>query len=129
LKNKLGKGEKMVINIAERGKSTRNTNLELALKKAETRFVNNTDGREIKSQIVFNVQNHYSEPLLNVADYFCWSIQRVFEKGEIRYYNYLSDRIPVIIDLYDSEKYNNWKNYYNPKNPLTSENKISPPLH
>lgn len=83
------------------------------------------------AEIVFNVQNNNTEPLLNIADYFCWSIQRVFEKGETRYYNYLMEKIPVVIDLYDSDKYKQkgWKNYYGPKNPLTAANKISPLLH
>jgi hypothetical protein len=129
LKNKFKKECKLVINVAERGKSTRNANLELALKKAESRFINNTSEKEMKTEIVFNVQNHVTEPLLNVADYFCWAIQRVFEKGETRYYNFLSEKIPVVIDLYDKENYKGWKNYYGVKNPLTDKNKISPLLH
>ncbi len=129
LKNKFQKEQRLVINVAERGKSTRNANLDLELKKAETRFLNSSGGKEVKAAIVFNVQNNTTEPLLNIADYFCWSIQRVFEKGEPRYYNYLMEKIPVVIDLYDSTKYVGWKNYYGPKNPLTAENKISPPLH
>ncbi len=119
----------MVINVAERGKCTRNANLESALKKAETRFIGTTGGKDVKAEIVFNVQNHRTEPLLNIADYFCWSIQRVFEKGETRYYNFLAEKIPVVIDLYDSDNYTGWKNYYGPKNPLSVKNKISPPLH
>jgi len=129
LKNKFQKERRLVINVAERGKSTKNANLDLALKKAERRFLETKAGKEVKAVIVFNVQNNITEPLLNIADYFCWSVQRVFEKGETRYYNYLADKMPVIIDLYDSEKYSEWRNYYNPKNPLTAANKISPPLH
>ncbi len=81
LKNKLKKEHRLVINVAERGKSTKNANLELALKKAERRFLETKTGMEVKAEIVFNVQNNNTEPLLNIADYFCWSIQRVFEKG------------------------------------------------
>jgi hypothetical protein len=32
-----------------------------------------------------NEINPLQEPLLNVADYLCWTIQRVFERGETRY--------------------------------------------
>lgn len=71
------------------------------------------------------MQNHYSEPLLNIADYFCWSIQRVFEKGDIRYYNFLKDKISLVIDIYDKPKYKGSKHYYNNKdNPLTKNNLI-----
>jgi hypothetical protein len=46
------------------------------------------------------VQTHYTEALLNVADYLCWSVQRVFERGETRYYDFLGDRINLVVDLY-----------------------------
>jgi hypothetical protein len=119
----------MVLNIAQRGKSTRNAVLEMARLKAEKRFTDSSEGKEAKTEIVFNIQNHITEPLLNVADYFCWAVQRVFERGETRYYDFLLNQIPVVIDLYDQENYANWENTYGPKKPLTAEKKISPPLH
>ena len=81
--------------------------------------------------MVFNIQNPHTDPLLNVADYFCWAIQRVFEKGEMRYYNYLREKISLVVDLYDpaAGASNSWSNYYKPMRPLTALNKISPPLH
>lgn len=146
LKNKLNKEDKMVLHIAERGKSTKNINLELALEKSKERLASSTNlknlqktedwwnveyvsRKDIKSTVVFNVTQPLQEPLLNVADYFCWAVQNVFEKGEVRYYNFLKEKISLVIDLYDSEKYKDWKNYYGPKNPLMAQNKISPPLH
>jgi hypothetical protein len=146
LKNKLNKKERMVLHVAERGKSTKNNNLELALEKAKQRLANATNyknimnteewwnlehltRRDINTNVVFNVTQPLKDPLLNIADYFCWAIQNVFEKGEVRFYNYLQEKISVVIDLYDSEKYTDWKNYYGPKNLLTAENKISLPLH
>jgi len=130
IKNKLQKDEKLILHISERGKSTKNKNLEIALKKAIQRWKNNPNtSEEIKTDVIFNVNYPTKEPLLNLADYFCWSVQRVFEKGETRYYNELKDKISVVIDLYDKENYKDWKNYYNPKNPLTPKNKINPSLH
>ncbi|MEZ4941148.1 MAG: DUF3800 domain-containing protein [Saprospiraceae bacterium] len=120
LKNKLNKKGKMVLNIASRGKTTRNHNLQLALEKAQTR----NKRKSATTQILFNVQNHRVEPLLNVADYFCWSIQRVFERGEVRYYNFLKDRVSLVVDLYDSKNYRNSQNYYKPQKPLTANNKV-----
>lgn len=146
LKNKLNKEERLVLHIAERGKSTKNHNLELALEKAKERLASSTNfkniinsddpmeidfisRKDILANVVFNVTQPIQEPLLNVADYFCWAVQNVFEKGETRFYNYLKEKISLVIDVYDTEKYDNWKNYYGPRNPLTAENKISPPLH
>jgi len=145
LKNKLQKGEKLVLNIAEKGTSTKNQNLTLALEKAKERFIENQKRKnsdlavpgqmplikrsDIKSAIVFNETNPIQEPLLNIADYLCWALQRIFEKGETRYYDHVKEKISLIIDIYDKEKYEGFKNYYTPKQPLTAENKISPPLH
>jgi hypothetical protein len=130
LKNKLSKHVKLVMHISERGKSTKNHNLELAFLKAKQRFTSTNENKEMKTKVVFNVNYPTRDPLLNLADYFCWTIQRVFERGEIRYYNFLKDQIKLVIDLYDTDKYSNWKNYYdNKKNPLTAENKISPLKH
>lgn len=130
LKNKLSKGEKLILHISERGKSTKNNNLDLALKKAIQRFKKaKGEDKEVKTEVIFNVNYPTNDPLLNVADYFCWAIQRVFEKGETRYYNFLKEKISLVIDIYDDNKYEKWGNYYNPKNPLTPQNKISLPLH
>jgi hypothetical protein len=126
LKNKLDLDTTLILNIAQRGSSTRNSNLVLALEKASGRYVYHHPDKRISTKIVFNIQNPVKEPLLCIADYCCWAIQRVFERGEIRYYNYLMNKISLVIDLYDSTKYEGSANYYTKKNPLTSENKISP---
>ena len=130
LKNKLSKHDKLVVHISERGKSTKNHNLELAFLKAKQRFSKINRNNQSKTKVVFNVNYPTKDPLLNLADYFCWSIQRVFERGEIRYYNFIKDQIKLVIDLYDTENYEEWRNYYdNQKNPLTVNNKISPLKH
>jgi hypothetical protein len=148
LKNKLGIADRLVLHIAERGKSTKNANLNLALEKAKERLAHAMNQKTIKDEenvlgiigklvsrkdiqanIVFNVTRPVQEPLLTIADYFCWVVQNVFEKGEVRYYNYVKEKISLIVDLYDEEKYEEMKNYYTPNNPLTPENKISPLLH
>lgn len=129
LKNKLELGDKLVLNIARRGSSTRHTTLSMALDKATRRFAKKYPDKQIETKVVFNIQSPIKEPLLNVADYFCWAIQRVFERGEIRFYEFLIDKISLVIDLYDREKWEGSRNYYTRKNPLTAQNKISPPLH
>lgn len=126
LKNKFQSGGKLVLNIAERSSSTSINNLNFALEKAKKRYLNNNPDKELKTNVFFDVQTQTNEPLLNVADYVCWTIQRVFEKGETRYYNYLEEKISLIIDLYDQEKYLRNGNYYSHRNKLTDKNKISP---
>lgn len=127
LKNKFLTNDKLILHVSERGKSTKNNNLELALKKAIQRFENNKkENHSVFTKIIFNVNYPTNEPLLNLADYFCWTVQRVFEKGETRYYEFIKEKISLVIDLYDTKNYVGFKNYYSPKNPLTKENKKNP---
>ena len=127
IKNKFMHGDKLVLNIASRGSSTGNQTLELALKKAVSRAKKKNTPDEFKTELCFNVQNHYTEPLLNIADYMCWAVQRVFERGEIRYYDFIKEKVALVVDLYDSDRYDNFGNYYLKGKWLTAENKLSPP--
>jgi len=103
---------------------TRNSNLQAGLDKAISRSRTKNSARPVTTRVVFNVQNHYAEPLLNVADYFCWAVQRVFERGEMRYYNYLRSKISLVVDLYDEANYANSGNYYTPRKPLQETNRL-----
>ncbi len=130
LKNKFQSYDKLILHVSERGQSTKHTNLNLALAKAKQRFFEKNRKEKMKTQIEFDVQPPTREPLLNLADYLCWAVQRVFEKGEIRYYNLIKEKISLVVDLYDENKIKGWGNYYdNKKNPLTPGNKISPLIH
>lgn len=150
LKNKVSQDHRMVLTIVERGKTTRNTTLATALQSARERYVGTQNRKsvtkrmreallpfqdmivtnDLKANVVFNIQNPHTDPLLNIVDYFCWAVQRVFEKGEMRYYNYLREKISLVVDLYDpTAGAGKWHNYYKPGHPLTALNKISPPLH
>ncbi|HUX58535.1 MAG TPA: DUF3800 domain-containing protein [Bacteroidales bacterium] len=124
LKNKLNKYHSLVLNIATRKKCTTHNNLQTGLTKALERAKTKNPCVENGCKVVFNIQEPTNEPLLNIADYFCWAVQRVFEKGEIRYYDFIYDKISLIIDLYDKKKFQGSKNYYTKRNRLTKENQL-----
>ena len=126
IKKRIKRIGKLVLNVAARGSSTRDKVLTEALTIANQRALKRWSQEDLKSHVVFNVQTPRTEPLLNIADYLCWAVQRVFEKGETRYYNYLQERIRLVVDLYDSDRYEGYQNYYDKKNPLTAKNKLSP---
>lgn len=98
------------------------------MNKARERFAKKEDAAVISSEVVFNVQNPRTEPLLCVPDYLGWTVQRVFERGDTRYYDFVRERISLVVDLYDAEKYEGSQNYYTPRKPLNAENKIGPPV-
>lgn len=128
LKNRLKRAGTLVFNIAQRGSSTREKVLTDALKLATDRAAKRWGGENLKARVVFNVQNPRSEPLLTVSDYLCWAVQRVFETGEVRYYNYLAEKIRLVVDLYDRDRYEGSRNYYDKRNRLTPGNKLGPPV-
>jgi hypothetical protein len=127
IKNRLTKRHRLVLNVAARGSSTRAKNLEEALKKALMRAGRKWGTEQLQTEAVFNVQTPLTEPLLCVADYLNWAVQRVFEKGETRFYDYLRERIRLVVDLYDHDLYSGSANYYDhQRNPLTTRNKLGP---
>ncbi|MGB6221467.1 hypothetical protein [Haloferula sp.] len=128
IKRRLKRPQRMILNIAERGSSTRARILDQALEKAVGRASKRWESDELKGEVVFNVQTPSREPLLAVPDYLGWAIQRVFERGQTRYYDYLQDRIRLVVDLYDASRYQGSRNYYDRRNPLTTKNKIDPQI-
>jgi hypothetical protein len=52
-----------------------------------------------------------------------WVVYRAFTKGEMRYFDFMREKISLVVDLYDSANYPN--TYYTKKNPFDA-NKISP---
>ena len=126
IKNRLKRAGTLVLNVAERGSSTREKVLMKALELAKARAAKKMASEDLKTRVVFNVQNPRTEPLLTVSDYLRWAVQRVFEKGETRHYDYLAEKIRLVVDLYDRDKYEGYRNYYDKKNPLTAANKIGP---
>lgn len=126
IKSRLKRAGTLVLNVAERGSSTREKVLTEALRLATERAAKKWGGENLKARVVFNVQTPRTEPLLTVSDYLCWAVQRVFEQGDVRHYNYLAEKIRLVVDLYDREKYEGSRNFYDKRNPLTAENKIGP---
>jgi len=122
LKNKLNSYERLVLNISHRSKCTSHTNLQKGLMKAVHRANSISPEKANSCTVVFNVQQPTTEPLLNISDYFCWAIQRVFERGETRYYDYISEQVAMVQDIYDFEKWESGRNYYNRKRKLSSDN-------
>jgi len=126
IKNRLKRPGTLVLNIAERGSSTREKVLTAALQLAKERAGKKWGESSLQTRIVFNIQNSRTEPLLTVSDYLCWAVQRVFEQGEVRYYNYLLEKIRLVVDLYDRDRYIDSRNYYDRNHPLTAKNKLGP---
>lgn len=92
--------DKLVLNIAHRSRCTTHSNLEKGLQKATAIAKNKYPDTGNSCEIVFNVQKPTTEPIINIADYFLWALQRKIERGEKRYADYLDKQINSVIHLY-----------------------------
>lgn len=120
--NQLHKADKIVIYFSVRANRARQIPLEEAIRTATLAF---EEKWKIKvcSDIEIFPQKPEGEPCLQVIDYMNWAVQRVFVKKEIRYLDFVKEKISLIVDVYDFEKHP--KNYYNRKNAFDL-NKTSP---
>ena len=120
--NQLHKSERNIIYFSVRGNRARQIPLEDAIRKAVLTFEKEWKVK-INSDINILPQRPEGESCLQVVDYMNWVVQRAFIKEEIRYFNFVKNKISLIVDIYDFDKYP--KNYYSRKN-VFAVNKISP---
>lgn len=105
------------ITFARRGKSIRNAALLQALNKAKENFTKKS-GRKISTAL--HVISNYpsNEACLQVADYCLWALQRLYERHEERYFDYIRNKFIRIIDL-DDKREKDYGVYYDERNQLT----------
>jgi len=120
--NKLHTSTKNKIYYAKRGNRVRQEPISSAIQTAVLTFEKKWKTK-INSEIKIQAQILSGEPCLQVVDYMNWAMQRAFIKKEIRYFNFVREKISYLVDIYDFDKYP--KNFYNSKNPF-EVNKISP---
>lgn len=99
--DKVNHHENLVLNIARRSACTTHSNLERGLKNAEIIARSSCSEGLTECKMVFNIQEPTFEPIINIADYFLWALQRKLEKNEARYVNYLGVRIKSLRFLYE----------------------------
>ena len=111
------------IYFSKMGNIVRENNMKEALKKAEESFSKKWNTHN-KNKIRTLIQEPSQVTLLQVIDYVIWTINRVYEKNDSRYYNFIKEKISLIIDIFDKDKYPNI--YYDNKKNVFDIKKISP---
>ena len=113
-KNVLHRSENNIIYFSKRGSRNRQKPLENAIEHAKDSFERKFLIK-IKSNTTIQSQIPSGEPCLQVIDYMNWAIYRVFVKREMRYFNFIRDKVSFIWDIYDD---NYPKNFYSKNNEL-----------
>lgn len=116
-KDRLHQADVNHITFARRGKSARNKALTEELQKARRNFEKSI-GRSVSTQS--HVASNYpsNEPCLQIIDYALWALQRLYEKHEERYFEFIRDKFVRIIDL-DDKREKGYGVYYDKRNKLT----------
>jgi hypothetical protein len=120
--NKLHKTKNNKIYFAIRGDRKRQLPLEKAIDAAMSNFEEKFS-KEVKTICEVIPQSPFGEPCLQIIDYMNWALFRAFTKCEERYFNFIKEKVSLVVDIYDFKKYP--KNFYNRKNRFSIK-KISP---
>ncbi|MBI1800215.1 MAG: DUF3800 domain-containing protein [Chloroflexi bacterium] len=110
------------IYFAQRGTRKRQAQLEQAIHQGLRGFAA-TESVRIETNFRVAPQTAVGEPCLQVIDYMNWAVYRAFVKREMRYYQFVQDKVNLLVDLYDQANYP--RNQYNRANPFHIE-KASP---
>lgn len=116
-RNDLHKEDEYVVTFADRGKSDRTSALLNALKSAQ----NNFDKRWNKTTLsVVKIKHGQPQDIqeLQAADYYLWALQRLYERKEERYFDYLKDAYSLVLDI-SNTKHAPYGEYYTKKKPLS----------
>ncbi len=108
--------------FAQRGSKTRQANLEMAINNGVAKFESRWTTK-VETQTNVIPQTPVGEPCLQVIDYMNWAIYRAFVRREMRYFDFIADKVSFLVDLYDMQNYP--KNWYSRENPFDIK-KVSP---
>lgn len=117
-KNLLHKDDEYRVCFAKRGESDRTAALRQALETAQHRF-DTQWGKSSKSAIQVLPAVLPGTAGLQAVDYFLWALQRLYERGEGRYVEFLQPTFRLVHDLDDTRKAQ-YGVYYTQKKPLTT---------
>lgn len=120
--NRLHRYRNIDIYFAAMGNTVREHNMRKAIDEAIEEFRQKWETRN-ENKIRIFVQQSSQIPMLQVVDYVLWTVNRVYEQGDFRYYRFLKEKISLVQDIFDLAKYP--KTFYTPEYPL-EPNKMSP---
>lgn len=118
-KDRLHKEDAYRIVFARRGTSDRTSALRKALENARQNF-RRSWGVEASSPIEVVASVPVNDPSLQAADYFLWVLQRLYEKHEVRYWDFIWSKVSLVYDI-DDVRNHEYGEYYTQRNPLTIE--------
>jgi len=121
-KSNLHTSKENIIYFAKRGNKDRQQPLSAAIETARLSFEEEVKMR-INNSISTMVQTPIGEPCLQVIDYMNWAVQRALIVRDVRFIDFVRNKISVIFDMDDTTKKPKERFYIGKKFDIT---KISP---
>lgn len=118
-KERLHKEESYVIQFSRRGNRARTEALKTAIEQARNNL-RLSWGIKATAPIEIIAARPADAGGLQAVDYLLWALQRLYERGEERYWEYVAAKASLIHDV-DDTRTNEYGVYYTKKNPLTKE--------
>lgn len=118
-KERLHKEDSYVIRFSRRGNRSRTAALRSSLEQARNNL-RASWGIEATSPIEIMAANPAEAGGLQAVDYFLWALQRLYVRGEERYWEYVAEKVSLVHDVDDTRE-NEYGAYYTKKNPLKAE--------
>ena len=115
----LHKADENRITFARRGKSSRYEALKTAIERAQANFEKKW---AIQADRPTSIKSAYPSKHagLQVIDYYLWALQRLYERGEDRFFSLLRDGYRLIVDL-DDKRHRRYGEYYDSRHPLSAK--------
>ena len=125
-RDRLHKEDAYVIHFSRRGNRSRSDALKNAIEQARNNLRLKW-GISTTAPIEITPATPSQAGGLQAVDYFLWALQRLYERGEDRYWEYVAAKVSLVHDVDDTRE-NEYGAYYTKKNPLTLEEckKIEP---
>jgi hypothetical protein len=117
-KERLHKDDGYTVYFSRRGSKDRTVALKAALETARNNFRRTWGVQGTGPMDVCPISFRQSAGL-QAVDYFLWALQRFFERGESRYWEYVWTSVKLVHDVDDLTQ-NNYGEYYTQRNPLTA---------
>jgi hypothetical protein len=124
-KNVLHKADENRIVFARRGKTDRREALESAIRRAKDRFAQKWGVSHDRPTDV--IAGHLWEHAgLQIVDYYLWAVQRLYERGEDRFFRSVERCYRLIMDI-DNTQNKPYGEWFSDRNPMSLEKIQRPP--
>lgn len=118
-KSRFHEADEFRICFATRGSSDRTAALQIAIQHARESYERNF-GIRTTAAVTVTAALSKMEAGLQAADYFLWALQRLYEREEDRYWEFVRPKAKLVYDM-DDTRQNRYGVYYTPTQPLTKD--------